>query len=398
MRKVGLACIAALGVACGVDVNVPSAIVRDSAGVTVVVSQRPGSPAWWSVDSTPALSIGTAEGEEAYQLHRVGSAALLPDGMLAIGTSGSCESRLYDRTGTVVRAIGRGGEGPGEFSRYTSIPLWPRPDGSIIAEAAANRLNVFDASGSLRRQLVLDPRPTSATGFPIGGFPNGDVLATAFRGELEGAPGSVVGSTSLYLRFDSAGRLSSTLLEAPGRLRMVHQFGETIHYPFLPLSPELLASANGDRLATITTAEPVVELRGADGALETVARWSPPRRATSEVWERFQAEDLARAGDSPQRAVYEDYYRQTLPLPQWVPAARRLVSDAEDHLWVERFRLPWEAGSTWDVLTGEGRWLTTVELPAGGTIYQIGPDFVLGRWRSEDGVEVVRLHRLRRGV
>jgi hypothetical protein len=52
---------------------------------------------------------------------------------------------------------------------------------------------------------------------------------------------------------------------------------------------------------------------------------------------------------------------------------------------------------TWDVLSSEGAWLNTVELPMGGMIYQIGSDFVRGRWRDSEGVEFVRLHRLRRG-
>jgi len=115
-----------------------------------------------------------------------------------------------------------------------------------------------------------------------------------------------------------------------------------------------------------------------------------------ELWERMRAAELARAGESPQRAAYEDFYRQPLPLPEWVPVATRLVSDSEGHLWIERFRLPWEAAAVWDILAPDGEWLGAIELPPGGVVYQIGRDFILGRWSREDGAPVVRKYRLDR--
>jgi hypothetical protein len=70
--------------------------------------------------------------------------------------------------------------------------------------------------------------------------------------------------------------------------------------------------------------------------------------------------------------------------------------DSEEHIWLERYRLPWEADSRWEVVASDGRWLGDVVAPARLRILQIGRDFVLGRQVDSLGVERVRLHALRR--
>ena len=42
----------------------------------------------------------------------------------------------------------------------------------------------------------------------------------------------------------------------------------------------------------------------------------------------------------------------------------------------------------------DGRWLGTVEMPAGPRVREIGDDYVLGTATDELDVEHVRLHRL----
>jgi hypothetical protein len=46
------------------------------------------------------------------------------------------------------------------------------------------------------------------------------------------------------------------------------------------------------------------------------------------------------------------------------------------------------------VFDPEGVWLGTVEVPPGLRIYEIGPDYMLGRWDDELGVEHIRSYRL----
>ena len=50
----------------------------------------------------------------------------------------------------------------------------------------------------------------------------------------------------------------------------------------------------------------------------------------------------------------------------------------------------------WDILDPEGRWLGTIQTPTRLTIFEIGSDYVLGRYRDELDIEKVRLHTLHR--
>ncbi len=53
--------------------SVPASVVRDSAGVTIVENERPrpDSRLGWRVGTAPAITIGTAVGDSAYELFGV---------------------------------------------------------------------------------------------------------------------------------------------------------------------------------------------------------------------------------------------------------------------------------------------------------------------------------------
>jgi hypothetical protein len=53
----------------------------------------------------------------------------------------------------------------------------------------------------------------------------------------------------------------------------------------------------------------------------------------------------------------------------------------------ERYRLPWDRGTQWDVVAPDGRWLGSIALPEGFRPFEIGSDYVLGSRVDELGVE-----------
>jgi hypothetical protein len=85
------------------------------------------------------------------------------------------------------------------------------------------------------------------------------------------------------------------------------------------------------------------------------------------------------------------------PLPETMPAYRSLLADLEGNLWVQEFRLSEEAPE-WSVFDSEGRYLGLVEIPADGTVTEIGSDYVLGVWRDELDTERVMKYELRKGA
>src|SRR5688500_14863048 len=90
-RPLAVAVLAVAPAACGRDGGVEGgAAVRDSAGVRIVEN---AAPAWteaqaWRVEAAPALDIGTAEGEGAYQFHLVAGVVRLSDGRIVVADRG----------------------------------------------------------------------------------------------------------------------------------------------------------------------------------------------------------------------------------------------------------------------------------------------------------------------
>jgi hypothetical protein len=100
--------------------------------------------------------------------------------------------------------------------------------------------------------------------------------------------------------------------------------------------------------------------------------------------------------DSAQRARYDHFYGLSHPLPETVPAFQGLVVDDEGNAWLERYRLPGDAESRWEVVAPDGKWLGQIVAPPRLRLYQVGRDFVLGRHLDSLGVERVRVHKLTR--
>ena len=99
-------------------------------------------------------------------------------------------------------------------------------------------------------------------------------------------------------------------------------------------------------------------------------------------------------------------FRQNLydrPRATTLPVLRSIHLDAEGNLWVEPDFLPGDPAPPWQVFRADGTWLGTVTMPPdldrGFIAYQapylqIGPDFLLGIFTDEMGVEYVRMYGL----
>src|SRR5687768_2566368 len=134
---------------CGSGETTASVVRSDSAGISIVqsaaVQWQPGKE--WRLDG-PILSIGSIDGPQESQLHRVRAVNLLPDGRIAIANGGTSEIRLYDANGRWVKSIGREGDGPGEFRLITGLQVLP-PDTLVVFERGEARVNTFTADGGL---------------------------------------------------------------------------------------------------------------------------------------------------------------------------------------------------------------------------------------------------------
>ena len=132
------------------------------------------------------------------------------------------------------------------------------------------------------------------------------------------------------------------------------------------------------------------------GGDRSIVRWSPLRQRVADVWDRYRAAALQEIPDDGTQRRYARLFDQDLPLLEHVPVASTLLIDTEGNMWIERYRLPWEEDPVWDVIDASGHWLGTVNTPRRFNLFDIGPDYVLGRHRDDLGVERIRLYTLHR--
>ncbi len=107
-------------------------------------------PGVFAIDTTPVLTLGVSDGDARLMFNVVQSARRQPDGTLLIADGGSREVRWYGADGEPVRAVGRRGEGPGEFGGPLSLLPWPG-DTVAVLDLGQRRLTLLDASGVVVR-------------------------------------------------------------------------------------------------------------------------------------------------------------------------------------------------------------------------------------------------------
>jgi len=379
-------CLSALIVvaACSGEVPESNAVVRDSAGITIVENAAPVWPEGrgWRVADDPSLTIGVLEGPEEYQLFRVRSAVRFDDGRIAVANGGSFQLRFYDARGTFLESVGGEGAGPGEFGPFMG-EIWRAEGDSLVIYDYTNamRLSVFDAQGTFGRAFRLEPASTS--------IPLADDLIWR---------NTVVSRSGIYppgvqadgLRRDSAlycthamdGTVLDTLGRFPGSELYARNMGEgssvAVARPY-GRQPQSAATADhwyfgsGDRY----------EIGGYNrsGALDRLIRRDVVNRpVTQDLLENLQ---LRRPGA----------LRAEISVPETMPAYGRLLGDVDGNLWVQEYRIDDEP-ERWAVFDPDGRFLGIVQMPEPGRVTEIGSDYVLGIWTDEMDVEQVRLYAL----
>lgn len=104
--------------------------VHDTIGDTIVVRTMSGAVGAARHELVPELSIGVFEGADEYIFGGVGAIAVSSAGDLYVYDYQVPVIRRYDRAGTYVRQIGRGGEGPGEYRQIVGMEVLP--DGRLV--------------------------------------------------------------------------------------------------------------------------------------------------------------------------------------------------------------------------------------------------------------------------
>jgi hypothetical protein len=390
---------ATTGTACS---NLPDSFdpaVRDSAGVTIVENNHPRWAAGegWGLAPEPSLDIGVMDGEPEYQFFQIAGATCLPDGRIVVANSASGEIRFFDSSGRYLKSTGGKGSGPGEFE---DIFFLERTVGdSLIAYDWRNRrLSVFSPDGEFARSFEFTVLTTSG-GFPIltQAFPDGDLLLATdmFLASGEAVEGAKRDSAMYYV-FGPTGELDTTLGAFPGGESYETTDGENWVGGGLVFGRFGYAAVSGNGFYYGSSDRWEVEYRAKNGRLQRILRLNQPNLpVTQEDIDRYISDRMERARPE-RRPIYETMFEH-MPFPEMMPAYEDLQVDAEGNLWAGVYRKPADDQPRWRVFDPEGVFLGVVETPPHFRVFEIGSDYILGRWVDDLDVEHIRRYGLLKG-
>ena len=372
-----------------------SSSVRDSSGVQIVSNPATvrGDSGCVAVDTVPTLTIGGADAEGPYDLLRVFGALRLADGGVVVLNGATSELRFFNGAGRHLRTVGRWGSGPGEFRR-PGAPVWFGTDTLVVYDTWTARATLVSARGALLKSVRIEG--IAGGGELLGRLSDGSLLLAITRGVTEGTEPGVRRDPVHLVRLSGEGVVRDTLGSFRGPEVAVQIVGSSTAMTGAPFSRRTSFAVGGDRVFVADNAEYRVRVY-ANGRLERITEKSvAPVPITASDIEREKAQRRG-SGRDPSWLAWLDRLYQRDRLPASFPVFGGITVDAEGWLWVRAYAPSPGGGFAWDIFDASGRLRCTCQLPSGFRVREVGRDHLLGVGSDADGVEQVRLLRLRRG-
>jgi hypothetical protein len=379
-----------------------AAAARDSAGVQIVQARMDGGGAEWRLSDTPVVEVAP-EANGTASLYQVVSAVRMGDGRIVVASAGNGELHVYGADGRHQRTIGKTGEGPGEFGRLFWAGRW-RGDSIAAWDARLARLTLYDSKGTFAR--IVSPRAQ------LGLFPQLHGVLTdgsfVLASGMEPARGMVMTpgvrrDTVTLVVVGPDGAVRDTLGRFPGaeQYLMMPPGGGFVMHP-LPFGRTVATAAQDLQVAVGSGEAYQVALYEPGRGLRRLIRGAGARRpVTREDVRRYRETMVAMVamgadGDAFARRQKEQFLRE-VPFPDRMPPFTALLPGGGGSWWIQDPPAADASGaSVWRRVGEDGRLLGVLRAPAGISIKEIGPDWVLAVVLDENDVEHVRLHALRR--
>jgi hypothetical protein len=375
----------------------------DSAGVTVVrnppaVETVPG----WTIGPEPLIEIGGAADDARYQLFQVVDAARLSDGRIVVADGSSHELRFYDERGAYVSATGRQGEGPGEFRGISGLEVGG-DDSIYVFDRSSRRVSIFDARGGFARDIGV---PLALAPFTyVGRFADARWYARSDGPFDPATSGASRREIVRYIALDAALERDSLIAKLAGEIWVAFRAFGDVGYRTALFTPSPSQDVHGSCLYVVAGDDFDVSVFSSDGRLIRLVRNAGERQPVTEAhrsaWIKDFIDNLPAEVPEALRAQLPNELKK-IPTAERLPVYNDLVVDARGYIWIQEYHPQSESGRSWSgagrswiVLDPTGKSLGRVEMPAALDVYEIGADYVLGRWQDEIGEEFVRLYRLR---
>ncbi|MEP7325515.1 MAG: 6-bladed beta-propeller [Gemmatimonadota bacterium] len=377
-----------------------SAVVRDSAGISIVENPTAAAAPEVVVDSLPVLTIGGSSKGPDYDFGEVRAAARLPSGQIAIADGKTSVIRFYDSTGNFLRQVGRKGQGPGEFQEIGL--LWTTPEDSLLVyDLVSRRLSTFDPSGNFAHQSDL-----AKQGFlqPMGRLDDGVIVAIGFSFNQESFP-----------KGDAAARPPQPVLLIPADSTPPDTLGPfpgiemyTVNVSFggrnfpSPMTVQFghltSVAGKGNRIYVGDNARYEIAVYDNQRKLLRLIRATAPEvPVTQPMREAQQERNLEQVAENaeripaPMRDQVEGWIK-TARYAERLPPFQQIRLDPDGNLWVQHFGMPDEP-QRHTVFDSTGAVRARLVLPARMQLLELGSDYILGTWEDADGLPYVRVYR-----
>jgi hypothetical protein len=325
--------------------------------------------------------------------------SLADDGRLAVVESRPAHVKVFGADGRFIRAVGRAGDGPGEF-RFGFAAL--RADTLIVHDPQAARTSFFDA----RSGAFLTSRTTACCAwYPIGVDASGSVVMRSTAGTASAGRGEV----QAYVRFRIATAKAKTVFVTARHsrdemrvwpLREGSAVRMTVPAPMQPINffaaqPDgsFLTGWSGEYLLRVTrTGRDTVALFGRPFTPARIT--SAEKRALTDQQIASTRESNGWASEAMLRAAFDPSL-----VPDTRPAYDMIAVDGASRRWVRLITTD-TTGVTFDLFDRDGRWLDIVRVPASGWPRNAyapiawGRDHVAVPLEDTNGRPLIRIYRI----
>jgi len=389
-------------IGCGGSPSLPP-VVRDSSGVTIVENFGPswgGSDAW-TVSELPTLDIGDSTRGEQYTFDRIVGALRYPGGAIVVANAGTQELRWYDAGGSFQQSVGGAGTGGVTFTSLAWLGRFG--DASVLAYDGMNlRTTVFATDGTLEHSSSLIMTFQAPPGAVGGVFADSTLLVVrgarhwirAMQGQPNPPQGLRRGPTLAFRYSWEDGSFMNGLGSYSGS-EQIFRTGRTqiVHVNARPFGKNSVLTAAGNNLYVGTQDSYEIRVLNNLDTLKALVRLQRDNApVTQSHIDRYKNARLANV-HSRERAAREAQL-DSLPWPETMPAYSSILVDTDGNIWVADHRPFGVEQPVWNVFDSSYHMLGSVETPPQLTIFDVGPDYILGRWRESNGSELIRVYGL----
>lgn len=379
--------------------------VRDSLGVQIVENH---APRWadgqaWRIDSVPAVTVGTSP-DPREELSAVRDIVPLSTGGFALVNAGTSQLRYYDPTGVLIQAVGRQGQGPGEFRDMWTLV---RCAGDTLVVNDGVRVDLFGSDGGFVRRSRVH-RATGVRSNVIYGVSD-DCSRVLLMVQIPREASTAVYqmTETLYWSALAAPQLDTVVTFPGDDLKGFDVMG--VRYGlWVPFGMFPVWTTDGRLVYLARSDQAEVQVFDRRGALIRLIRWTVPSMPVSakdrEAFQHGRDEVIRRNPNEARFAPPLDRFPEVTTRPLF----SRIMVDASGTLWVREYpvsqagfprgyRRPEDGhGESWTVIDSSGTWLGTISVPAGLDVRAIGPRAIFGVSTTEEGVERVEAYRILR--